>query len=487
MLLNAERRQDDWFRDIVFDVCICGAGPAGITLARKLAAKGWTVGLFESGDVELESNAQELADGQNIGLDYYTLDTVRLRGLGGTSGHWSGVTRPFDPHDFEPHPYHPLSGWPINRSDLDPFADEAAEILNLAAWNKAPDLFDGAADTLIPVAFRDSVPVTRFGEKYREDLAKGSVRVYLNATLLDIELDDSLTVVSGLVFRSYSSDATFTVRARYTVLCFGGIENARFLLNANRQISAGIGNQNDLVGRHFCEHPVFQVGSAVLQSVPQHGYVLHYAPTRETMLEKECLNFVLSIPSIEEGTMRRLAREAACLTDFSRNIVQKVMGRPIQCFDVGIWVGNEQSLNPDSRVVLSSEIDKFGQRKAALDWRFTDLDYHTMRTAVTELGRQMALTNTGRTRIADWLQASKPTPPGVGHDKVAAIHHMCTTRMSDNPREGVVDRDCQIHGMRNLYIGGSSVFGTGGYAHPTYTIVELSLRLAEHLDQRLRS
>jgi hypothetical protein len=487
MLINAEQRQDDWFRDTVFDVCICGAGPAGITLARKLAAKGWNVGLFESGELDYQGDAQELADGEIVGLDYYPLDTVRLRGLGGTSGHWSGVTRPFDAHDFEHYPFHPLSGWPIAKTDLDPFADEVADILNLADWNTVLDLFNGAADTLVPVAFRDSRPVARFGEKYREELASGKISVYLNATLLDVDLDDSLSVVSGLTFRSFGREDTFTVRCRYAVLCLGGIENARFLLNANRQISSGIGNQNDLVGRYFCEHPVFRIGSAVLQSVPQHGYFVQYAPTRDLMLAKECLNFVLTIPSINEGVMRRMAREAVCMTDVTRSLVEKAMGRPIQCYDVGIWAGNEQSLNPDSRVYLSSKVDRFGQRMATLDWRFTDLDYHTMRTAVTEVGRHMALTDAGRARVADWLQASNPTPPRVGEDKVAAIHHMCTTRMSDNPREGVVDRDCRIHGMRNLYVGGSSVFSTSSFTHPTYTIVQLALRLAEHLDQRLRT
>jgi choline dehydrogenase-like flavoprotein len=487
MLLDAEQRQDDWFRDVVFDVCICGAGPAGITLARQLAAKGWNVGLFESGDLDLKLDAQELAEGKNIGLDYFSLDSVRLRVLGGTSGHWTGVTHPFEEHDFEPHPHHPLSGWPITRSDLEPYAEETAKILDLGPQERVADMFQGASGELKPISFRSSRPITRFGEKYRAKLASSNIRTYLNATLVDIELDAHHGFVSQLIFRSYNTEAPFSVRARYVVLCFGGIENARFLLNANRQVSAGIGNQHDLVGRYFSEHPVFQIGSAVLQRVSRDGPYSHYIPSRQMMLKEKCLNFVLSVSGLHEGRLMRLGREAVCLTEFSQQLVKRALGRTIQCFDIGVWVGFEQALNRDSRVRLSDKVDRFGQRRAVLDWRFIDLDYHTMRTAIIQFGRQLAATNLGRARISDWLQAARPQPPGIDKDVVGSIHHMCTTRMSENPREGVVDRNCRVHGIQNLYIGGSSVFATGSYAHPTYTIVQLALRLADHLDGKLRS
>ena len=77
--------------------------------------------------------------------------------------------------------------------------------------------------------------------------------------------------------------------------------------------------------------------------------------------------------------------------------------------------------------------------------------------------------------------------PGLGQgSRVGGHHHMCTTRMSADPREGVVDADCKVYGVSNLYIGGSSVFATGGYATPTYTIVQLALRLGDHLGGVLR-
>lgn len=487
MLLDAEQRQDDWFKDTVFDVAVCGAGPAGITLARALAAKGWNVGLFESGGLELKLDAQELAEGQVTGLDYFSLDSVRLRLLGGTSGHWTGTTHPLEAYDFQHHAHHPLSGWPISLADIEPFADEAARILDLTAWDAVADMFEGSYGRLKPISFRPSLPITRFGEKYREELKSSKIRAYLNATLVDMELDDSLGAVSSLTFKSYEKEGSFTVRARQVALCFGAIENARFLLNANRQMSTGIGNQHDLVGRYFSEHPVFHVGSMVLRRVPRHGPVLHYVPSRELIEQEKCLNFILSIPSTLEATHKRLLREVVCLTEPSQRLVRAVLGRPFQCYDQDIVIGFEQALNRDSRVLLGKRTDRFGLRRAALDWRFNDLDIHTMRTAILEFGRQVATRDLGRVRMLDWLLADKPKPPGTDKDIVGSFHHLCTTRMSDNPREGVVDRDCRVHGIRNLYIGGSSVFATGGYAHPTLTIVQLALRLAGHLDGRLRA
>jgi choline dehydrogenase-like flavoprotein len=162
------------------------------------------------------------------------------------------------------------------------------------------------------------------------------------------------------------------------------------------------------------------------------------------------------------------------------------MGRTIECYDIIVWSMIEQALNPDSRIRLSNATDRFGQRRAVLDWRLSDLDYHTMRTAAVALGRRLAETNVGRVQVADWLREKNPTPPGIGSDAEPPIHHMCTTRMSDDPRSGVVDKDCRVHGLENLYIGGSSVFATSSHAHPTFTIVQLALRLAEHLDVRLR-
>jgi len=485
MLLDAEKREDGWFKDIVFDVCICGAGPAGITLARALARKGRKVALMEAGGLEASSESQGHYEGDIVGLDYYPMETSRLRFLGGSSNHWDGETRPLDSHDFEPLSYDPLRQWPIRKANLDPYAAEADTILDLPPPTTPLDIFDGKDDALLPTILRHSPP-TRFGEKYKDELANsGEVTLCVNANLIDIELDAAAQRVTGLVFRSYGRDTPFIVRARHVALCLGGFENPRMLLNADRQQPQGIGNQNDLVGRFFAEHPAVKAGTAVLSSKPA-GTVI-YIPSESLMARLRCLNFQVHIEPRTRTQTQRVVDAVVCSTSLAQRVGEAILGHARDCADADIWVGSAQEGNRDSRITLSEKRDTFGLRRPELDWRLTALDYHTLRAATIEIGERMAQHNVGRTQIVPWLREPMTALPDKNPAVEGTFHHMCTTRMSDDPKTGVVDANCRVHGIENLYVGGSSVFSSSGIANPTYTIVQLALRLGDHLDARLQA
>ena len=125
MILDVETAERSVF-DRDFDACVIGSGPAGITLARRLAARGLDVALMEGGDLEWSDKSQDVYAGESVGLAYPYLDTERLQVFGGTSGHWNGLCRAFEAADMAPRPQNPLSGWPITRADLDPYAAEVA-------------------------------------------------------------------------------------------------------------------------------------------------------------------------------------------------------------------------------------------------------------------------------------------------------------------------------------------------------------------------
>jgi choline dehydrogenase-like flavoprotein len=108
-----------------------------------------------------------------------------------------------------------------------------------------------------------------------------------------------------------------------------------------------------------------------------------------------------------------------------------------------------------------------------------------MRAAILAFGRHMAEQDIGRARLRSWVMAERPALPDIIADEVGGKHHMGTTRMAADPRRGVVDRDCRVHGITNLHLAGSSVFATPGHANPTYTVVQLALRLSDRLTARL--
>ena len=279
------------FETRTFDVCVIGSGPAGMTLARTLAARGLDVALMEGGDLEWTPESQDVYVGENVGLEYFDLDAARLRQFGGTSGHWNGLCRELDPENFEARPYHALGAWPIGKADLDPYQPEADAILDVSAPAQ-PDIPIPGED-FRRVQYRFSPP-TRFAEKYAGEIA-AAPRIFLclNASLVDLRLDDDLASVTAAVFKSYApGDPGFTVRARGYALCCGGIDNARLLLNFTSQVPAGIGNGHGLVGRYFTEHPAFFIGE-VIYAAPPDAESLFFTPTEAFMAANETLSLVL--------------------------------------------------------------------------------------------------------------------------------------------------------------------------------------------------
>lgn len=512
MLVDAATAPRDVF-DRDFDVCVIGTGPAGMAVARTLVEAGHEVALMEGGGLFLTEESQDLyVEGSNVGLDYDGLDIARLRLFGGSSNHWAGKCRAFDPINFEALPHNPGSGWPIGPAELDPYRAAADAFLDLIPAADAPDLpLAQDTDRFRRVQFRYSDPVTQVGVKYRDEIeAAANVLCAVNANLVDLRLGEDGGRLEAALFRTYAEgDPGFEIRARLFCLCLGGLENPRLLLNCDRQRPQGLGNSTDAVGRYFCEHPHLRIGQVYFtQPVPAERFLAEperiFAPTDAFLRESEILSFSVNlVPLVGPplGFAEELVRSTACVTGVTENIAERVLGRPMRCergglakyfaqedggrqvLQAALSLASEQSLIRDSRVMLDEARDGLGLRRISLDWRIGDLDYRTFETAVVSLGAHFAEQDEGRVLLDDWLLEDQVTMPGPGEGhRVGGHHHMCSTRMSDDPATGVVDRDCRVHDVENLYVGGSSVFATPGYVNPTYTIVQLALRLGDHLD-----
>jgi choline dehydrogenase-like flavoprotein len=494
------------------DVVIIGAGAAGISIAKTLAATRLSVLLVESGGLDYDEQTQRLNGGENIGLPYADLTYNRLRFFGGTTGHWGGWCRPLDPIDFKVRAHVPKSGWPFGRDHLDAYYQRAQKIVEAGPYR-----YDDAAalEALVggPLALKGHEltlgmyqysPPTRFGETYRDVIKQSkNIKVLLHTTVLEIETDEAGATVTGLRLGCLNGRRHRGRGVTY-VLAAGGIENPRLLLASNAKQRDGIGNRHGLVGRYFMEHP--HIVPARILLTPRERHVLnmmtdvrkdglHARPCfrpSESRLATTGLNilFCLSMhlefsadgrpiapdhPDID-GDDEEAALRAA-VARLSRQAGEAAGGaNPVEAM---IEVACEQAPNPLSRVTLGNEKDAFGLPRVRVDWRVQPSDVEAVRQALVAFGSFMGRNRLGFVRLQGAKEGEWPGPIGWGN------HHMGTTRMAADPVDGVVDANCKIHDMDNLYIAGSSVFPTSGAANPTLTIVALALRLADRLQEAM--
>jgi choline dehydrogenase-like flavoprotein len=478
-----------------YDCCIVGAGPAGITIAFKLAEAGRRVLILEAGDREVTPDSQELYDGELLGLDYYSLMGPRLRALGGTTGHWGGQCLLLDPFDFEARDDVPLSGWPIRYEDLEPYQAGAAKLLQSSGFGKAirrPVDDTGTLDHVTQRwssdrAFYDlgSNEPVRFGIRYVADLeASERIDVVLNANVVGFAVDAATGRITGAKVRNYA-DGAGEVSADRFVLAMGGIENARMLLHLNDEQQNRFGNQGGMVGRCFMEHPVIRHGTYFITK-----RLYTHSPTWE--LERL---FRRATPELLLSPTREHARRNGWLNSTVRlNRLQREGLKDRQIGDVGFlqgltydedyfftgstWVVGEQAPNPASRIVLTDKRDRFGLRVVGLDWQLLPIDVETLRGSTIEAAKWLIRTGLGRMQMepALWDRVAMGEMPFD-----YSSHHMGGARMSATPETGVVDANCKVHGAANLYVAGSGVFATSGHANPTFTITQLALRLGDHL------
>lgn len=513
------------------DICIVGAGAAGISMAVGLSNSGLKILLLEAGGAEFEDDSQSIYQGAETGQAYYPLDACRLRFFGGTTNHWGGRSQPLTPWDLTKRAWVPHSGWPIGFQDIQPYYVRAQLLCSLGPYSYGSEIWRSFGVTPPPIDPRrltytfwrysavrrpelTDLDAVRFGKDYGPFLRKAAnVRILLHANLTRIRLRPGGQAVQELEIRTLSGKAA-RVRARRYVLACGAIENARMLLASDDVERAGVGNRHDWVGRCFMEHPdvqtamVYPLTSTLLPAVhvmrERDGRVvrpgLRMAP--EAQAAQQVLTCAATfaqednpdmpvvasrriLPALKAGRWseagdnvgRVLGDLGGFADDSYRKLTQGAVPRErIERLTLNIEL--EQAPNRDSRIILTGERDALGMRRPQLAWRLGELERRSVlaftKTVAAELGRL----GLARVRISDWLSDPKS---GWGGEMHGSFHHLGTTRMADDPKQGVVDRNGRVHGVGNLYVAGGSVFATAGPSNPTMTIVALALRLGDHL------
>jgi choline dehydrogenase-like flavoprotein len=519
--------------EIEADLCIVGGGAAGISLAKEFIGLPIRVCLVESGGLTFDAATQELYRGDNVGLDYYPLDVCRLRYFGGSTNAWGGWCRPLDPIDFEQRPWVRDSGWPFGHEELEPYYARAHALCQIENPEYDPAqclrqlkvrdarVLPMGADRIETTMYSFSPP-TRFGRVYESEIRRAdNITCLLYANVTSIDTDETASVATRVNIACLDGKH-LAVSARCFVLAAGGVENARLLLLSNRVMAAGLGNAHQIVGRYFMEHthterrlitvnPSAALGfygmdfvhrriSARLSLTPalqRRENLLQYSANIRPVYNGESstgwkafkhlieafhpkwqVDPIFRIPPYE--TKRFRIRDAAMMAAHPFSVGAATIGN---VFRINRLISHfmlesksEQAPNPLSAIRLSTARDRLGLNRVELDWRMLALDRQTVCRAEDIIDEELRRLGIGQLedRPAEHVESWPATLCG-------GWHQIGTTRMHEDPRRGVVDENCLVHGMSNLFIAGSSVFPTSGTTTPTLTIVALTLRLSDHL------
>jgi choline dehydrogenase-like flavoprotein len=480
------------------DLAIIGGGPAGISLALALASTKLNILLLESGGMNFDPQNQKMYAGAEAGLRYTALDAGRLRFLGGSTNHWGGWCRPLDAIDFEARDWMPHSGWPFPKTALDVYYPRAQKLVEAGPW-----LYDKAEARIASLGAplklgdggvytswfqfsktRDSQLPTYFGHRYEDDLKRAErVKPLLHANVTGIRLTRNAQRVDRLDVATLNAQGgagkRFTVKPRVTVLACGGMENVRLLLASNDVMASGIGNQNDLVGRFFADNPIPRDVATLVSFA---GPLAPYYGNNLAMAKGPILQATFA----PTDGFRRVRRVAASLTTVEQPLDLDETGKAAvitaaialnvdasnaKAYSLGC--GMELLPDPERRLTLTSEKDALGLPRLKLSMRVADADFSLYHDTLKELGRQLLSSGTGLLKITRRQNWSQNMDWGN--------HHLGTTRMHSDPKQGVVNADSQVHGLGNLYVAGSSIFPTYSASNPTLNLVALTLRLADHL------
>ena len=487
MILDARELTTN--QELQADVCIVGAGAAGITLALDLSGAGHRVLLLEAGGTQIEDAQQTLYKAPVNGEQTWKAEECRFRGLGGSTLAWAGWCRPLEPEDFAPP--EPISGmaWPLDFETLLPWYRRAS-----MTCKAGPYVFDAQRVSEIAgkpllnvdpqrahnVLYQYSNPPLRFGAHYASELqAAQDIEVYLHANITRVVLTQDR--VDHLEGRTLQGNA-FTVQAQRYVLATGGLENARLLM------ASGAAGGSGALGRFFMEHPHYYNSATIVLDDP--GDMSLYGGTVVALPDDES---GLTVPTLVRTALgvNASVRQRHGLVGFGAELrphpdgpgdtgalnaatIESLMARA----DHRYWRLScrvEQTPSGDNRLRLLEDRDAVGMPKATIDWAVSPFDRRSLAEALKVLGAELGRAGLGRM----WI----PTDDAgeFAWRAQAGCHHMGTTRMSASPDDGVVDDQGRCHEHSNLFIAGSSTFVTGGFANPTLTIVALAHRMAQTL------
>jgi hypothetical protein len=317
----------------------------------------------------------------------------------------------------------------------------------------------------------------RFGQKYKSIFEGSNQDLYLNSNLINLKKNGS-TFNNGL-FKSFSGNS-LKIKSKIFILATGGIENSRLMLALNQKNANSLFNKIMPIGNYWMEHPHFIIGESV---IPKGWKDRYLSLTGSKKKELGILNCRIRFDgNISKFGLRKMVRDIACYAPETGKKMYDLMERQLVC-GATIHAAWEQAPIKNNRIALSNtEKDIFGIPRPILHYKKSDFDKKTVYESIKQIALFGNSLSYGKIKLFDFVSSYGSYPDD---DELAGYHHMGGTRMSDSIDIGVVDRNLKVHGTDNFFVAGSSVFPSGGHANPTLSIVQLSLRLGQHIKKDL--
>jgi choline dehydrogenase-like flavoprotein len=449
-----------------YDVIIVGSGPAGVSVAKQLELRGKTSIILETGldkyDPDVHDQYSAVRAHGHFAENHWKNHWARA--FGGTSVFWGGWCAPLKQRN--------LVKWPISAEDLAPYYLLAANLLGRSSdflTYEAPAI---SGFVLRPFSLGDPL---RIADDYLADFTKNEkIHVALNTNVTEIFANTERNRITGLrVFNLYSGHQDIILRERQKlVLAAGGMGNVQILLSSRSQGEIAIGNETDQIGRYLMEHPHFyNCARIVVSSDISFDNLPNTFGSNQLAIEPDADLYEKS------GQLDASLDLSLIDLDLDDNIEQYIvnqLGGRAKAYN--ITVRSEMQAEANNRVELTLGHDPSGMPLLRAYCAVSSADLYAVRGYLLTLGAALAREGAGRLRINN---------DAVFRDFTGGGHTMGTTRMGDDPASSVVDENCRVHGYGNLFLAGSSVFTTGGYANPTLTIVALAVRLGDHLGDQL--
>ena len=493
--------------------CIIGAGIAGLVLAQRFAGMGFEITVLEAGGLEIEERSQSLYQAEMAATEHTGSTLGRFRTFGGSSTRWGAQLLPYPADVFSPVPGSPSLPWPIEGREIERYYDEIQRIMHVGTLPFTDALLPALGHRPTPFSSQIRLRYSKWAPFSKRNLARTIGQDCLTSPRIQLFTHANVAELRGAGGRITHARVVdyggrvFEFEADHFIVAAGTVESSRILLS-----SPAVPNEHDQLGRYFHDHLSFP--AAMLPSLARRQILDRLGPffvngvlhtckmeavselQRDSGLVSVMAHIVVLEPedsgiaavrnllvSVQQGKLNQaLTQNLVPMLRGMGDVAQLLWASKIrkrraisQRAIVRMNIDMEQQANMANRVRLSQNRDALGLPKAIVDWRVGDAEYETASKFAHILKHHLEAAGFAP---LDWtpglLEGARPS-------MIDTYHPMGGLRMGVDPATSVVDIDLKVHGLANLHVASCAVFPAGGSSNPTFTMMALTMRLADHL------